>query len=348
MKKILLIEDDQVLRGNTREILELAGYKVFDAPDGKVGIEMAQKHRPNLIVCDILMPKMDGYKVLEELGKKESTRYIPFVFLSAKAETADIRKGMNLGADDYITKPFSEEDLIHTIESRLAKYAILKEKRKKEHAPVPEEEISDLDQLRNYFRDRGEILNIEKNDTVYKEQKNAYYIYLVEDGLIKTHRMDEYGKELITGLYRKDDFFGFYHFKQVAPYPETATALESGVLYQVNNSQFQEILAGSHRLTMELAQLLSDNLSALKSHLLEMAYASVLKKTTNTILQFAEILQDDPKESIKISRSDLASVAGISTESFIRSLSSLKKEGLIDIEGRNIKVLNLQKLHSIK
>ncbi|MGA9325194.1 MAG: response regulator [Salegentibacter sp.] len=347
MKKILLIEDDQTLRENTKEMLELSGYKVYDTADGRSGLALALQHLPDLIVCDIMMPTMDGYEVLDALGKKEATRYIPFIFLSAKAEVQDIRKGMTRGADDYVTKPFREQDLLSTIESRIAKFAILSRKRNRKEEPV-KEQISDLDLLRNYFREKGNYEEVRKSDIIYKEQKNAYYIYMLEDGLVKTHRMDEYGKELITGLYKKGDFFGFYHFKQVAPYPETATVLEAGGHYKLHNREFQKILSQSHKLTIELAQLLSDNLSNLKTHLLEMAYASVLKKTTNTILQFAEVLQDDPAEGIKISRSDLASVAGISTESFIRSLSSLKKEGLIDIEGRNIKVLDLDKLHNIK
>lgn len=348
MKKILLIEDDQTLRENTREMLELSGYKVYDAPNGKKGLALAEKYLPDLIICDIMMPKMNGYKVLENLAKKETTRYIPFIFLSAKAEVQDIREGMIMGADDYVTKPFREEDLLSTIESRLAKFEILNRKRRRKEEKASHELISDLDQLRNYFRKKGEFEEIAKNDIIFKEQKNSYYIYMVESGLVKTHRMDEYGKELITGLYKKGDFFGFYHFKQVAPNPETATALEPSSQYRLRNSEFQKILSQSHTLAIELAQLLSDNLSTLKTHLLEMAYASVLKKTTNTILQFAEVIQDDPEEGIKISRSDLASVAGISTESFIRSLSSLKKDGLIDIEGRNIKVLDLQKLHNIR
>ena len=105
MKKILLIEDDIVLRENTAELLELSGYKVETASNGRAGIEVAKKYLPNLIVCDIMMPELDGYGALESLSKNDSTKYIPFIFLSAKTERKDVRKGMDLGADDYITKP---------------------------------------------------------------------------------------------------------------------------------------------------------------------------------------------------------------------------------------------------
>ena len=119
MKKILLVEDDASLRENIEELLDLNGFRVFTAPNGKVAIEVAQKEHPDLVLCDIMMPEMDGYEVLEELSSFEATRNIPFIFVSAKTERHDVRKGMDMGADDYLTKPFEEEELINTINARL-------------------------------------------------------------------------------------------------------------------------------------------------------------------------------------------------------------------------------------
>lgn len=121
MKKILLIEDNSDVRENTSEILELAGYKVISAPNGKIGVEQAQAEKPDLIICDIMMPELDGYGVLEILGKQKETAGIPFIFLSAKTEKRDIGKGMDLGANDYLTKPFDDTDLLHAVETRLSK-----------------------------------------------------------------------------------------------------------------------------------------------------------------------------------------------------------------------------------
>ena len=121
MKQILLIEDDKALRENTEELLELAGYSVNTAPNGKIGVNAAIEDVPDIIICDIMMPELDGYGVLQQLSNNEKTKQIPFIFLSAKTEHKEIRKGMDLGADDYLTKPFDEEDLISAIESRLAK-----------------------------------------------------------------------------------------------------------------------------------------------------------------------------------------------------------------------------------
>ena len=107
MKTILLIEDDKALRENTEELLELSGYSVLTAPNGKIGIELVKENLPDIIVCDIMMPVIDGYGVLENLSADEKTKQIPFIFLSAKTEHKEIRKGMDLGADDYLTKPFN-------------------------------------------------------------------------------------------------------------------------------------------------------------------------------------------------------------------------------------------------
>ena len=127
MKTILLIEDDALVRENTAELLELANYKVLTAANGKIGVSLAKTHLPDIIICDIMMPELNGYGVLQILSKEKITQQIPFIFLSAKTEHKDIRKGMNMGADDYIIKPFDESELFSAIESRLAKVAILNE-----------------------------------------------------------------------------------------------------------------------------------------------------------------------------------------------------------------------------
>jgi len=349
MKTVLLIENDLTLLANTKELLELYDYKVWYAENGEIGVNLALQTNPDIIICDIMMPVLNGYEVFEKLNKNKTTCSIPFIFLSCENEISDVRKGMNLGANDYVTKPFNIQYLIKTIESRLAKHAIYNHNTPKKSYPVSEPlKINSLDQLREFFKKAGEFEEFDKHEVIYRERKNADSIYFVEKGLLKTHRMDEFGKELITGIYKKEEFLGFYSFKKLSSYPETASALENGSLYRLSTKRFQEILSGSHQLTLELAQLQSENLSVLRSHLLEMAYGSVLKKTTNTILKFVDGTQNNLLEAIKISRSDLASIAGISTESLIRSLSLLKKEKLIDIEGRNIKILNLQELYHIR
>src|ERR1035437_2825384 len=114
--RILVIEDNVEVRENISEILELSDYAVVTADNGKMGVETALKEHFDLIVCDIMMPQLDGYGVLHLLSKHKETRNIPFIFLTAKSEKADLRKGMEMGADDYLTKPFDGIELLNAIE----------------------------------------------------------------------------------------------------------------------------------------------------------------------------------------------------------------------------------------
>lgn len=348
MKKVVVIEDDTVLRENIAELLELSGYEVTTAPNGKIGMQTIIQTLPHIIVCDIMMPELDGYGVLEALTKNEATKYIPFIFLSAKTERQDVRRGMDLGADDYITKPFSEEELISAIESRIAKAAILHDERQKQLPTTTDEnELRTLHDLKNFFDDNGTVFNFAKDETIYKEGQNSNFIYLITKGIVKCHKFDEQGKELTTALHKEDDLFGYTSFTQNVPYQETATTIKDTEVVGISKSELIEVLDQNHKVTLALIELLTDDLKNVKDQLLQMAYSSVHKKTAATILKFAEKLNCKPKDPIKISRNDLASVAGIATETLIRTMSNFKKQGLIEMEGRNIKILDLQKLQEI-
>jgi CheY-like chemotaxis protein len=349
MKKILLIEDDLILRENTAELLEFSDYEVITASNGKIGLDMATNHLPDIIVCDIMMPELDGYGVLEALAKNNTTKYIPFIFLSAKTERQDVRKGMDLGADDYISKPFQEDELVSAIESRIAKAAILKDERTKIQNVQENgtEELRTLNDLKIFFDDNGTLFNYKKNHIIYEEGNNSNFIYLIIKGVIKCHKFDDQGKELTTALHKEDDLFGYTSFTQNIPYQETATVLKDAEMVGVSKSELKEVLNNNHKLTLELIQLLTDDLKDVKDQLLQMAYGTVHEKTASTIIKFAEKLNRKPDEPIRISRNDLASVAGIATETLIRTMSNFKKQGLIEMDGRNIKILDLQKLRHI-
>lgn len=125
MTTILAIEDDTKIRENIQEILELEGFDVLTAANGRIGVQLAQAHHPDLIICDVMMPELDGYDVLVTLRQDPNTLKIPFIFLSAKATTADFRKGMSLGADDYLTKPFTPSELREAISIRLQKQTMM-------------------------------------------------------------------------------------------------------------------------------------------------------------------------------------------------------------------------------
>ena len=190
------------MRENTEEILTLANYEVLTAANGKIGVELAQQEKPDLIICDIMMPELDGYGVLHILSKKEETERIPFIFLTAKTEKTDIRKGMTLGADDYLTKPFDDTDLLNAIEIRLRKSAM----QQKVYESTPEG-------LDTFIKDAKGVLNIndlgkdkkvkslKKKTEVFAEGDMPLHLYFIKSGNVKTFKSNPDGKELIINLY---------------------------------------------------------------------------------------------------------------------------------------------------
>jgi len=349
MKKILLIEDDIVLRENTAELLAFSDFEVITAANGKIGAALAIVDLPDIIVCDIMMPELDGYGVLETLSKDDATKYIPFIFLSAKTEKKDVRKGMDLGADDYIAKPFSEEELVSAIKSRLAKTAILFDERNSQKNGVTKNngEITTLNDLKNFFDDNGEVFKYSEKDIVYNEGYSSNLIYLVLKGVVKAYKLDEQGKELTTAIFKEDDLFGYTSFTHNLPYQETAKAIQDIELVGIPKSELKNIIDNNHRVALELLELLNDNITGIKKQLVQMAYSSASKKTAVTLLKFANKLNTRPEDSIKISRTDLASVAGIAKETLIRTISSFKKQGIIEVEDRSIRILDIQKLQNM-
>lgn len=125
MEKILVIEDELTIRENLQEILELEGFEVMVAADGRSGIQLAQQGTPNLILCDIMMPELDGYGVLQTLRDDRMTRMIPVIFLTAKADRVYMRQGMEQGADDYLTKPFTVDELLKAVTMQLVKQTVI-------------------------------------------------------------------------------------------------------------------------------------------------------------------------------------------------------------------------------
>jgi len=127
-KQILLIEDQAPMRRNLALMLELEGYEVLTAANGRVGVELALQHRPDLVLCDVMMPELDGYGVVQRLRENPATVTTPFVFLTARGDRGDVRIGMNFGADDYLTKPVIRDDLLAAVQVRLARADQVKER----------------------------------------------------------------------------------------------------------------------------------------------------------------------------------------------------------------------------
>jgi CheY-like chemotaxis protein len=227
MKSILVIDDNKDIRDNTAEILELAGYKVSTAENGKRGVDMAIKEKPSVIVCDIMMPELDGYGVLHLLRKNTETQNIPFIFLTAKTERSDLRKGMEMGADDYITKPFEDIELLNAIEIRLKKIEILDNK----YASGPQgvtQFIRDIKDsgLMKQLADQYDVESYGKKQTLYQESKRPRFLFYVVKGKLKGLKTHEDGKEYITDLFGEGDFIGYSALIEDRNYDDRVVVLE--------------------------------------------------------------------------------------------------------------------------
>lgn len=352
MKKILVIEDNEAVRENTAELIALANYKVLTAENGKVGISKALEFKPDLVICDIMMPQMDGYEVLRTLSRNKETSGIPFIFLTAKTDRADMRMGMNLGADDYLTKPFEEHELLEAITCRLQKHDSLRRRIIKDVEDFNSflEEASGHMNLKHLSKNHT-LKNYEKKEIIFWEGDNAHSLYFVERGAIKTYKGTETGKELVTGIYGPGDFVGQLSLLHVAgTYVENAVVLEDAELCAIPKSDFIKLLYGNQMVSQQFISMISNNLIDVQAHLVDMAFASVRQRAARALLELYEkgLIKDRPNEGMSLAREDFAGMIGTATETAIRTLSDFKDEGLITTDkGRRIILLDKQELASV-
>ncbi|HRU59944.1 MAG TPA: response regulator [Bacteroidia bacterium] len=351
MKKILLIEDNADMRENTAEILELANYKVISAPNGRVGVEKASKENPDLIICDIMMPELDGYGVLYLLSKNPSTASIPFIFLTAKAEKADLRKGMSMGADDYLTKPFEEMELLNAVEARLRKSDVFRKEFTKNIEGLSEflAQARGLEELSRLSADR-KVHHFKKKEMIYMEGDEPNGILFVVKGRIKTYKTNEDGKEFITGIHKEGDFLGYIDLIENTEYRESAEAMDEAEVTIIPRQDFFSLLYSNRDVAAKFIKLLSNNLQETEDRLLNLAYNSVRKRVADALITLQQRYHTakDQNSGFSVSREDLASMVGTATESVIRTLSDFKEEKLIDIKEKNIFILNPDRLSRMK
>ena len=351
MKKILLIEDNKDVRENTAEILTLAQYNVLTAKNGKEGVEMAQKEKPDLIICDIMMPVLDGHGTLHLLSKNEETSSIPFIFLTAKAERSDFRKGMEMGADDYLTKPFDDVELLNAIESRLKKNEILKKEFTKNIEGINDfiNEANGVESLKELSKER-DVRIYKKRDDIYKEGSYPKGIYFVSKGKVKIYQTNELGKEFITELHKEGDFFGYLSLLKDEKYSSTASTLEDSEIYMIPKEDFFSLIYKNAEVSRKFIEILSNNLLENEKQLVKLAYNSVRKRVAEALIKLSDKYKkdEDKRFSMNISREDLANIVGTATETVIRTLSDFKEDKLIEINGGTITIVNYDKLLKLK
>lgn len=342
MKKILVIEDNLEVRENLEEILELSGYEVIAAEDGTEGVDLAVSQQPDLIICDVMMPKLDGFGVLNILSKRSETADIPFIFLTAKAEKTDFRRGMNLGADDYITKPFYKDELLAVVEVRLRKSEQLRSKfdRTEQGLQAFINEARGFEELKKLSNER-KVKLFKKRESLFEEGDYPRYLYFIKSGKVKVFKTNDDGKEYIISLATDGEFVGYVDLLKDTKYQESAAALEDTEVSLIPKEDFQTLMTANRDVASQLIKMLANNISEKEEQLLQLAYNSVRKRVASALL----LLHDkEGKNEFSILRDDLAHIVGTAKESVIRMLTEFKEDGYIDIVDGAITIKNRQKL----
>lgn len=345
---ILIIEDNPDVRENIQELLQLYGYDAQVAEDGKQGVIAAKEIRPDLIICDIMMPGLDGYGVLQILSRQPETSSIPFIFLTAKSEGSDVRKGMSMGADDYITKPFEESVLLQAIEVRLDKFRKWKQL-------IDEggqngwnrliETAHGMDKLKD-IADRSVCRHYHKKEIIFQQDDRPLYLFQIVTGKVKIYQVNNEGKEITAALLKAGDYFGYESLLKGQNQGDAAETLEDSEIRLIPREDFLNLIFNDKEVSSAFIKMMSNDITERERHLLELAYNTVRKRVADALVKIYDTYAEKSATaySMSISRDDLASIVGTSSESAIRMLSEFKTSGFIDIKGSEITILEVEKL----
>src|SRR6476661_2603303 len=318
MKTILLIEDNELIRENTAEILELAGYDVLTAENGKLGVEQALAKKPDLVVCDIMMPVLDGYGVLQIFNQNPQLSGVPFIFLTAKTErlsaiTSRLNRFRHLNPDDDLQGEGLNEFL---------------------------DDARAVGNLASLSADR-KVYQVRKKQDIYLEGDEPNRVYFLKSGRVKTVKTTDAGKELITGLYGPGEFFGYLPLLENTDHSDSAVAVDDSELVYIPKDDFTQLVMRNPEVGQQFIRLLAGRVSEREQQLLGMAYSSIRRRVADILLRLHEQSEEG---SIQLSREDMAAMVGTASESLIRTLSEFKQDGLIELTPKNIKVLQPEKL----
>jgi CRP-like cAMP-binding protein/CheY-like chemotaxis protein len=347
-RKILVIDGNPSTRRDTSFILKLGGYDVLEASEGKTGLETALQEIPDLILCDLIMPGLDGSGVLHVLGKNPETASIPFVLQCGKTSVTEFRECMNLGADDFLVKPFESTDLLKVVEVRLNRRDLFR------GLIEP-----DGDTIEQYFRQERQLRELErltetrihrimrKKEVIYMDGQSPSDIFFIRRGMVKTYKINKDGKELITGFHRPGSVIGHQSVLQNGPYNENAEVVSEAEIGFISKQDFLVTLYNNHEVSSKIIQLLASQLHEAENRLLGIAYDSVRQKVAQALIKVS-ITYSDGVKPIRIARRDLSGLIGTATESLNRTLADFKDEGLINIQPEGISILNSMKLERMR
>lgn len=343
MKRILIIENDIDLLSGYTEILNHNGFEVIAALYGDVGINEAITKTPDLILSNTSVPHIDGFGVLSVLSKNSATAHIPFIFVNPTAKLANLRKGMELGADDFVMHPFKNNELIKAVEMRFNKAKLRLHHSEKftdlrENLYPVENGIEHLDGILL----QSNLRKLKKKQTLYCEGDYCQGIYFLKEGCIKTFKINSDGRQLITNIYNSNSFIGLGYLMIDGPLHENAEAIEYSTVYFIAKKTILDILKKDIRLNHYIIKLLSNDLAHKKSRLVELAYESVSKRLTKLIIRLNK--ESLSLNKVEVSRDELAGLAGIASETVSRMLGNFRQLGLIEREGNLISITDYEGL----
>ena len=345
MEKILVVEESAQIRQNIEEILKLSGYDVYSAANGRSGVRQTMQLLPDLILCDVLLPELSGFQVLEILKKSNLTQDIPLIFLTHEAASEDIRKGMSLGADDYLIKPIDNVDLLDAVSARL--------KKRKKSLTLIDRQVTLYDDVRGLrildkMSRNQEVRHFAARERIFSEGDVPRYLYVVKSGRVEIYKANNHGKQLVLDVFNAGDFFGYEDLVFNLPHRDSALAIDHQTrIILIPRSEFLQALLANRQFSALIIKHLASAIESKEQRMLSIAYDSVRKRIANALIQ----LSDHAKSSgdgVKIFRQDLSNMVGTAKESVSRTLSEFRKEKLIEIRQGKITILNLERLANLQ
>jgi CheY-like chemotaxis protein len=338
MAKLLIIEDHFEVRENLEEMLDLNGYDIKTASNGEEGIEVAEAWLPDLILCDIMMPGIDGYGVLSHLSRYPKTAGIPFIFLTAKADKRDIRRGMLMGADDYLTKPFEEQELLSVIQTRLEKNDLLRDVFDYSGHGLHEflkraRQMKGLDTLSQDWSTQS----FQTGKRIVDQGELPTHLFFVASGSITaTHSRNPD----LTQDYGPGDFFGHIELVQGVPYRHQAIAVEPTELSLLPRDDFFSLLLNNRYFSIRFIKMLAKEMTELQDQLFQ-----IVQKTTDERVIHALLKLE--KEANQVSLEALQASTKIANLNIAHTLEKLNEAALIEIKRDQIRLLDIPQLHGL-
>lgn len=346
MNKILIIEDHFEVRENLHELLELCNFEVLSAPNGEKGIQEAISAQPDLILCDIMMPGIDGYEVLATLAQQPETAAIPFIFLSARADKADIRRGMLLGADDYVTKPFEEQDLLRAIQVRLHKSHLLKQPFQKS--------FEGLNSFLFQARQEGGlpldaniqpgIRKYEAGEFIFRENDSPEHLFFLASGKVRVYRPQPEPPAVYTD-YDKGNFFGYKALISGENYLHRAQALEPAEVSFLSKSDFFLLLLYNRTFSIRFIQLLANQVKEQEKQLLRLLQDLSRRRVADAILDLCPPSASGSRPEIPLT--DILSRSRIANLTLTIALRHLDSAQAISLRQDCIQLIDSGKLRSL-